>query len=164
MLFQPFKYYSAGLSPVAYYKVALLFEHNFNIVISDISVDGNIYQIIGNIFDSGALFTTVITKNFNGLCPGEDRQQSCHSTTGLCPGEDRLQSWRSNPELCSREDEGDFTMEYDGIIYRIETMIDSKYDLEVEKRKSNTDPVNTIDLDIPKNIIKMAMIVLHLEI
>ncbi len=148
MFFQPYNCYTAGLSSVAYYKHALLFEHNFNIVISDIRHYGNKYQINGKIFDSGALFTTVITKNFNGLCPGEDR----------------LQSWRSNPELCSREDEGDFTMEHDGIIYRIETMIESKYDLEIKKCKINTDPVNTIDLDIPKDVIKMAMIVLHLEI
>ena len=136
MLFKPFNWYTAGHpSPVDYYKHAFKYEHKFKIVISNTIQFGNIYEITGK----------------------------C-----LCNNKQTLNDFKTiitkNFKGISAEHEGDFTINHDGIVYRIDTTIESNSDYDINKYKFNKDPVNTIDLDIPKDVIKMAMIVLHLEI
>lgn len=134
MNFKPFNWYSAGLvSPVEYYKLALQYEHNFNIVLYSTIHSGNIYRITGKCLFNNYLndFKTDIIKDFNGI---------------------------------SAQNEGDFTMNHNGIVYRIATTIYSTTYSNINTYEFNKDPVNTINLDIPKDVIKMAMIVLCLDI
>jgi len=131
MLFKPFNWYTAGLaSPVEYFKHAFNYEHKFEIVIFNTGQFGNIYKI-------------------TGIC-------LCNNKT-LNDFEIRI---TKNFKGIIDEHEGDFTINHDGIVYRIETGLKFSSD-DINKYKFNLD---TIDLDIPKDVIKMAMICLHLEI
>jgi hypothetical protein len=60
--------------------------------------------------------------------------------------------------------EGDFTMNYNGVIYRIDTNINNKTNSDTTQCKFTKDPINIINFDLPKDVVKMAMLVLHLEI
>jgi hypothetical protein len=136
MLFKPFNWYTAGLtSPVEYYEHAIKYEHKFRIVISNTVHYDNKYKITGK-------------------CLYNNKQTLNDFETKIT----------KNFNGISAEHEGDFTIIHDGIVYRIDTTIESNNDYDINKYKFNKDPVNTIDLDIPKDVIKMAMIVLHLEI
>ncbi len=134
MLFQPFNWYSAGLISPVEYYKFAL-QYEHN-------------------------FNTVIS---NTKCSG-----NIYQTIGKCLIDKKLNDFRiditKNFKGVSAEHEGDFTINHNGIIYRVDTIIDSKNDSEINKYEFNKDPINAIDLDIPKDVIKMAMIVLHLEI
>jgi hypothetical protein len=148
MLFKPFNWYSAGLrSPIEYYKYALEFDHDFDrIVISQALKYDNTYYINGKCISTGDIrLSDGSYKRYNELCVfNTDITKNFNGTLVT-------------------ENEGDFIIEYDNIKYRINTTIQTGIECDKGYRFT-TDPINTINLDIPKDVIKMAMLVLQLEI
>lgn len=136
--FTPFNWYTAGFnSPIHYYLFAVNYEHNFKNIV--------------------ILKTTQNNNKYSiyGKCIINDK---------LC---DFVTHITEHFEGAFLNHEGDFTIKYQGLTYRINTTIDTEsisnkneYDLN----NNAIDNINLINLNLPNYVIKIVLLVLYLEI
>ena len=138
MQFTPFNWYKAGLkSPVEYYRAAAQYTHTFENVIVDKTVQNeNAFSIYGKC-------------KIDNICYAYDTH---------------ITKYDVGERFQSSQDEGDFTILSNGSIYRIVTTINTEHAIGINKRMFVENPMTKIKSELPTDVIKIALLVLQLEI